>query len=131
MSRGRPGGFRPGGVPRSGRPQTHPSFEDVDQFSGQFFAAQGHGQAGPLVTDGSNQQARLGITRNDGRPRLAALLPAVRRVEPQFSLRKIGTVADETVIGQSRTDVSFEKFPGFGRDADFTCRCSRNQAEEA
>ena len=131
MSLVRRGSFRPRGVPRSGRPQAHPSFEDVDQLSGQLFAAQGHGQPGPLVTDGSNQKARLGIPRDDGRPRLAALLPTIRRVKPQFSLRKIGTVADETVFGQSRTDVPLEEFPGFGRDIDLTCRCSLNQAEDA
>ncbi len=86
-----------------------PRLEDGDLGFGELVL--GHPQIGVPMTDRPDQQARVGIPRNDRRPTVSAALPAAAPVEGQAPLdraRGVG-VASQAAPGEDRRDVLLER----------------------
>ncbi len=72
---------------------------------------------GPLVADGFDQRALVGLSRHDDRSALAPLEHGVARVEPQAPLGLLRPVAFLAAGGQDRPDLRLEEL--LGRRVEF------------
>ena len=95
---------------RIGRPDLNPLPDVLDLLLGES-AARRHGKLLILITDRLKQGTPLGITRNDGDPRLAARAGTrgMRDIKVALERSRVLTMTLKTVVEEDRTNLAFKE----------------------